>query len=146
VDHLESILEPLFFFCLIWSIGVTGTDASRIKFDAFFKDKLNPQSKIPFPTEATVYDYMFNETDKEFTLWSDQIKNFSIDPSLAYNEIMVQTSDSTRNLYLSKLLIVNNKNMLITGPTGTGKTQNALLLLSKQLGPDYQYVYMAFSA
>lgn len=59
---------------------------------------------------------------------------------------MVQTSDSTRNLYLSKLLIINNKNMLITGPTGTGKTQNALLLLSKQLGPDYQYVYMAFSA
>lgn len=57
-----------------------------------------------------------------FTPWSDLIKGFSVDPSLAYNEIMIPTSDSSRNLYLSKLLITNNKNMLISGPTGTGKT------------------------
>lgn len=50
VDHLENILEPLFFFCLIWSIGVTGNDASRIKFDSFFKENINSHSKIPFPS------------------------------------------------------------------------------------------------
>jgi dynein heavy chain len=64
VDHLENILENLFFFSLIWSIGVTGNDASRIKFDAFFKENINKNSKIPFPSQNTVYDYMFDEEQK----------------------------------------------------------------------------------
>ena len=51
VDNIENILDPLFFFSLIWSIGVTGDDSSRIKFNAFFKEKLNTQSKIPFPKD-----------------------------------------------------------------------------------------------
>lgn len=93
--------------------------------------------KIPFPSEKTVYDYQFDIQNMNYQLWEDQIKSFEVDPNLAYNEIMIPTSDSQRNLYLSKLLINNDKNILTCGPTGTGKTQNAMLLLSKVLGDTY---------
>ena len=35
---------------------------------------------------------------------------------------MIPTADSTRNMYLLKLLLSNNKNVLNPGLTGTGKT------------------------
>lgn len=36
-----------------------------------------------------------------------------------------------------KLLITNNFNVLCTGPTGTGKSLNALTLLMSRLGENY---------
>jgi dynein heavy chain len=29
LDNLESMIEPLFFFAVIWSIGTTGDDEGR---------------------------------------------------------------------------------------------------------------------
>jgi dynein heavy chain len=45
-----------------------------------------------------------------------------VDNKLAYHEIMIPTADSTRNIYLLKLLLENNKHVMNPGPTGTGKT------------------------
>ena len=35
---------------------------------------------------------------------------------------MVPTTDSTRNVYLMKLLLKANNHIMNVGPTGTGKT------------------------
>ena len=37
-DLLESQLEPIFIFCLIWSVGCTGDYESREKFNLFFRE------------------------------------------------------------------------------------------------------------
>lgn len=81
-------------FSVVWSIGVTGDDQSRIAFDKFFKEKFNSSMKIPFPDEKTVYDYQFDTQNMNYQLWEEQIKSFEVDPNLAYNEIMIPTSDS----------------------------------------------------
>lgn len=47
---------------------------------------------------------------------------------------MIPTADSARNLYLLKLLITNDKNVLNVGPTGTGKSLNVNQLITKVLG------------
>ena len=73
-------------------------------------------------------------------------QNFSIDNKLAYHEIMIPTADSTRNMYLLKLLLQNNKNVLNPGPTGTGKTQNIFSLLTAGMGEDFLYIALTFSA
>lgn len=62
-----------------------------------------------FP-EGEIYDYEFvsslvDTPTKGFRSWSETIKNFEIEAALGYNEIMVPTSDSTRNQYLIKLLL-----------------------------------------
>jgi len=50
---------------------------------------------------------------------------------------MIPTSDSTRNLYLLKMLIENNIHILTPGPTGTGKSANIALLLTYSLSETY---------
>jgi dynein heavy chain len=59
---------------------------------------------------------------------------------------MIPTGDSARNIYLLKLLITNEKHVLNVGPTGTGKSLNINQLINKELGEDYQYIAMVFSA
>jgi dynein heavy chain len=49
-------------------------------------------------------------------------KDFQIDQKLGYHELMIPTSDSTRNLYFLNLLMHNSKHVLTPGPTGTGKS------------------------
>lgn len=73
-------------------------------------------------------------------------KNFEVDSKLGYHEIMIPTSDSTRNTNLLKLLITNNKHVMNPGPTGTGKTQNIFNVLNLELGDDFMYISLTFSA
>ena len=40
----------------------------------------------------------------------------------------------------------NSKHVLTPGPTGTGKTQNIFQLLTKELGENFQYIMISFSA
>ena len=65
-----------------------------------------------------MYDYKFNSKDKKFVLWTESMKNFEPDPKMAYNEIMVPTNDSTRNMHLLTMLVGNNSHALCPGPTG----------------------------
>lgn len=92
-----------------------------------------------------VYDYQFDERQKEFTSWSENFKDFSVE-KLVYNEIMIPTNDSTRNIFLMKLLLTNNFHVCFPGPTGTGKSLNAYSLLQGGLDEKYQYIALTFSA
>lgn len=67
-------------FCLVWSVGASCDDSSRVKFDAVVREVLNgplseetrachgilatveappKQLTVPLPTEETVYQYRF---------------------------------------------------------------------------------------
>jgi len=59
---------------------------------------------------------------------------------------MVPTNDSTRNIFMMRLLLTNKYHVLFPGLTGTGKSLNANTLLSKGLTEDYQYISLMFSA
>lgn len=72
--------------------------------------------------EGSVYDFNFNQDKGVFYPWTDDIKNFSIEKNQAYADIMVPTADSQRNIFLMKLLILNDFHVLTVGPTGTGKS------------------------
>ncbi len=50
---------------------------------------------------------------------------------------MIPTNDSSRNLYLLKLLLSNSRHVLNPGPTGTGKSINIFTLLTKELSEEY---------
>ena len=78
--------------------------------------------------------------------WSETNGPLNIDAKMQYHEIMIPTTDSARNIYFLKLLITNEKHVLNVGPTGTGKSLNINQLLTRELGEDYQYISMVFSA
>lgn len=50
---------------------------------------------------------------------------------------MVPTMDSTRNIYITKTLLVNKFHVMCPGPTGTGKSLNLYTLLGKEMGDDF---------
>lgn len=50
---------------------------------------------------------------------------------------MIPTNDSTRNIFMMKLLLTNNHHVCFPGPTGTGKSLNAYSLLSSSLSDTY---------
>jgi dynein heavy chain len=64
------MIDPLFFFALIWSVLATGDDKTRIKFNIFLRDKMKALNEpIVFPEEGDIYDYMFNKELKQFESW-----------------------------------------------------------------------------
>lgn len=94
----------------------------------------------------SLYDYEFSLQDKSYHHWDERNSEFKVDSKLGYHEVMIPTADSTRNIYLIKLLISNNYHVLTPGPTGTGKTQNIFHLLTQGMGDNYQYISITFSA
>lgn len=125
LEVAESVIEPLFLFALVWSVGCTTDSDGRVKFSLFLKDLVRAKNvRTQFPEEGDIYEWEYVVEQKQFVLWSQRNANFQIDAKNAYHEIMVPTSDSTRNIQLMKTLMTNSKHVLCPGPTGTGKTLN----------------------
>ena len=100
IDTLEKMLEGYFIWGCVWSICCTTNYEGRKKLNTFFRSKFNDLT-FKFP-EGEIYDYEFvpslvDTPTQGFRPWSETIKNFEIDSTLGYNEIMVPTNDSTRN-------------------------------------------------
>jgi dynein heavy chain len=145
LDHLESILESLFMFSFVWSFCCTIDFDSRLKMDLFLKELIKKNTGIDHPPNS-VYEYFYNQAEKKYVEWSETNGPLNIDSKMQYHEIMIPTTDSARNIYFLKLLITNEKHVLNVGPTGTGKSLNINQLLTRELGEDYQYISMVFSA
>ena len=68
IKVLETWVKGTFLFCMIWSLGSTLDGDSRGKFDKFLRalhanehehHPITSKFDVPFPEEATVYDYLF---------------------------------------------------------------------------------------
>ena len=122
---LEEVIDSLFVFCLIWSVGCTTDEEGRIKFSRWLKQKVASSGiNANWPAAGDIYDYEFKIENKQFIHWDERNKKFSPDPTLGYHEMMIPTADSTRNLFFLKLFMTNSRHTITPGPTGTGKTQN----------------------
>jgi dynein heavy chain len=144
---LEESIENIYIFAVIWSLCCTVTYEGRAKFNELIRKLLKEKlSHIKFPEEGNIYNYKYSIEEKSYSLWEEANRHNTIDSKLQYHEIMIPTSDSARNIYFLKLLICNEKHVLNCGPTGTGKSLNINQLLTKELGDDYQYISMVFSA
>ena len=83
----------------------TVDDVGRKKLNIYFRDRIKDDLTNGIPKEKSIYDYYFNIQTKEFVEWSNLYSNFEIDNKLGYHEIVVPTNDSTRNIYLKKILL-----------------------------------------
>ena len=54
--------------------------------------------------------------------WMDTVSPYEHDPGASFAELIIPTPDSVRYTYLLETLVLHNKHVLMTGPTGTGKT------------------------
>lgn len=115
------MIDELFLFALIWSVMATCDSDSRDKFSEYFRKLIPSVTPVEIP-EGSVYNYMWNKEKKQFENWSVLFSGFEVNNKLQYHEIMIPTNDSTRNIYLKKLLLSQNYHVMCPGPTGTGKS------------------------
>lgn len=132
MDALQGMIDEMFLFATIWSVMATCDAESRAKFSTFLRTII-AKHQLNFPEddgETTVYDFQWNKEKKIFESWSMQFSSFEVNAKLQYHEIMIPTNDSTRNIYLKKLLLSQGYHVMCPGPTGTGKSQNCYSLLT----------------
>ncbi|RKO93938.1 dynein heavy chain, N-terminal region 2-domain-containing protein, partial [Blyttiomyces helicus] len=150
VDQLEmftDFLEPYFLFSFIWSVGATSDTESRKKIDSWLREKMttNPP-KIPFPDEGTVHDYAFDPTSRTWINWMSIAPEFAVNPRQNPSEIIVPTLDTIRNTYLLHLLLHHGCHVLVTGPTGTGKTVTVQDKIMRGMDSSFMPIIFNFSA
>ncbi|KAI8903374.1 dynein heavy chain, N-terminal region 2-domain-containing protein [Gorgonomyces haynaldii] len=158
-DKSPKVMQGIFLFSCVWSLGASVTEPGRVKFDAHIKSilatpekyqknaRLDMQAQLP---SGNVYDYMFDTQtpSNPWKPWVDTIGQFKIPPKTKYDNILVPTVDTVRYSYLLKLLARNSKQVLFVGPTGTGKSLYVRdTLMNGGLNKDvYVPVFINFSA
>ncbi|XP_022353638.1 dynein heavy chain 1, axonemal [Enhydra lutris kenyoni] len=163
LSRIPELIEPWFIFSLIWSVGATGDNASRISFSHWLRIKMKIENlTLHFPEEGLVFDYRLEDAgisssnddedeDEEgkqvaWVKWMDSSTPFTMMPDTSYCNIIVPTMDTVQMSYLLDMLLINHKPVLCIGPTGTGKTLTISDKLLKNLPPEYVSHFLTFSA
>ncbi|XP_039266483.2 dynein axonemal heavy chain 7-like isoform X2 [Styela clava] len=141
----SSIIEGIFLFSFIWSLGSSTDSDGREKFDYLLReimdgplseetrkqyhiiDPVPPPSKsftVPIPRTEDVYSWRFvMEGNGRWEKWTDTIKDAPPLPKdIAFNEIVIPTKDTVRYTALVNTLTTHQIPVLLVGPTGTGKS------------------------
>lgn len=150
MNNLQKSIPNLFLFCLIWSVCNTLKQEGKRQMNALVQKLLRQCSLDIFRLEVqedfTIYDYCYDIQKNSWGQWRTTQSEFSIDPKLNFIEIIVPTDEFIRNVFIIKLLLVNGKNVLQIGPTGTGKSINCTQLLMNQLPENFSSTSIVLSS
>ncbi len=132
------MLEPIFLFALVWSVGGCLNGESRTKFDEFLRSFLagthhsaeaHPKPKslkfaknIIFPERGTVYDFFYKPESQQWAAWPDAIETTGIPANASPTNVIVPTIETVRQGFFFDLYLAHNIPVLFVGPTGTGKS------------------------
>ncbi|KAK6993742.1 dynein heavy chain 3 axonemal, partial [Biomphalaria glabrata] len=137
-EERTNMLVAYFLFSVVWSLGSTLDNDSRIKFDEFFrelcdmeasKDKFPKPKDLKFPRavlipkKGLIYDHVF--VRKQFgswSTWASQVQSANIDDKTQVNSLIISTVETERQRYFLKLFLPKDFPLLFVGPTGTGKS------------------------
>ncbi|KAJ3073482.1 Dynein heavy chain 1, axonemal [Podochytrium sp. JEL0797] len=142
-----QVLESLFLFSVVWSIGATSDADGHKKFEGWFRDKMKSRPpKIPFPETGSVYDFNFDQEQKEWASWMEFAPELVVPQKGSSQDVIVPTMDTIRNTYILHILLHNGCHALCTGPTGTGKSVTITDKLMKGMDPSFTPLIFSFSA
>jgi dynein heavy chain len=169
---LPALVEPWFFFSLVWSVGATCDEEGRNKFSTWLREKQRASGTggaglaVPFPDEGSVYDYrLVDDGDFDFEReealtedeatdilppawrpWTEGLGSFEVNPKDEFSTIIVPTEDTQRYSYVLEKLASNGKPLLAVGATGTAKTLTITNKLLQGMPQRYVSHFITFSA
>lgn len=147
--NLISVLANLTLFTSLWSVCCTVTRESREKISNQLSTVIKQNSELEaiIHLKSDFYNHNYDFKTDTFSPWINERSGLiPVDTTLTFNEIKVPTTDSTRMIYLSTLLIKNKHCVLTPGLTGTGKSTNVYELMANNLNDNYISTTMVLSA
>ena len=103
-------------------------------------------TQYPLPTAGSMYDYKFDVNKGEWILWKNSASEYVYDNKLSYSELIIPTKDSICYCHLLNTLLLNGKHVMMTGPTGVGKSVNITGHLQNSLSDRFVPFTLSFSA
>lgn len=100
----------------------------------------------PLPANGSIYDYKFDAPKGLWITWQSSVSTYVYNPKLSFAETIVPTKDSICCSFLLSTLILSGKHVLLTGPTGTGKSVNITGHIQNDLPDRFLPISMNFSA
>jgi dynein heavy chain len=68
----------------------------RTEFSKFFMSQF---TLVKFPTDASVFDIWVDPTTSEFSLWTEMVPKFELDPDIPLQACLVHNSETIRIKY-----------------------------------------------
>eukprot|EP00899_Mesostigma_viride_P007437 jgi/Mesvir1/16695/Mv15092-RA.1 len=115
-----SVVNKLFVFCLVWSIGGNLVSDTWDVFDDFVRELV--QALLPLPSYGLLYDFFVNIKDDKFERWEEVVPPFHYKKDMEFFQMLVPTVDTVRYSYLLEQALVVNRSVLLNGVTGVGKS------------------------
>ncbi|OEH79493.1 heavy chain 2 family protein [Cyclospora cayetanensis] len=114
----QPLLEKVFLFSLIWSLGAAVGGGSRQQVDAAIR-----QLSSSFPPSHSVYDYALSTEKGDWTLWEDRVPSaYRPLDGTPFHRIFVPTADIMCHAFLLSGFVRNKIHGLVVGSRGCGKT------------------------
>lgn len=133
-----KVLESIFMFAVIWSVGATTDSDGRKIFDETMRDWCKGGNDFPVPTskkgelgrklactfneKGTIYDSVFDLQSGKWQPWENIMQPYQIADNATFQEMVIPTLDSTRYGFILNMMFLDHKPVLYAGDTGTGKT------------------------
>ncbi|KAJ3335866.1 Dynein heavy chain 2, axonemal [Gonapodya sp. JEL0774] len=117
-ESCTKMIELWFLFSLIWAFGGPLSPSNRRKFDMFVRE-----TEGQFPSKDTIFEYAVDKKSKSWVPWEEKIaSNWRYNPLFPFHKVFIPTIDTVRNSFVAKALIDKNKQFLLVGEVGSGKT------------------------
>jgi dynein heavy chain len=159
-DQRPNLLSLLLFTCT-WIFGAISGEEERKLFSDYLsgllmqsqghaegnstlaavREQLNPCLDVS--AHSLFYDF----TTKTWHPWKNDLEELTKESTPSIKNIIVPTEDSLRYTFLIELFITRGFNLLLTGPTGTGKSILIKRFLAEKLPQGkFKVAMSAFSA
>eukprot|EP00898_Chlorokybus_atmophyticus_P006649 jgi/Chlat1/6986/Chrsp56S00523 len=152
----RAVLEAIFIFCVIWSIGAALVQSSTIKdrdrFDLFVKKvsclptmDMESVASSQLPSKS-LYEYCFDVESQRWKQWNSMIQEFKPPEDNKFAKILVPTIDTVRSTWLLQSIVKTGRPVLFVGEGGTAKTVTIAQYLESLPPTQYVALNLAFSS
>jgi hypothetical protein len=116
--QLQSDMEAIFLFALVWSVGGSLTPSGKDAFDKFVRTSQPTAASLI--VEGTIFEYYY---DCQGSIWQPwlECKKFFLQPTVHAATVIVPTRASISTAYMSHLLGGVNRPLLVIGENAIGK-------------------------
>lgn len=151
-----DVIEAYFIMALYWSLGGALLEDDRVKFDTLLRylsalPPIPPDGPAPRAGElpggeTSLYEFFFDVKDGHWIPWTALVPKYEHRHSIKFNEILVPTVDTTRILWILKLMVHSQCPVLLSGESGTSKTATVASFLRSLDKDAMQVLEIGFSS